>query len=98
MSNNTYEDYDVENEVEEDYLDDDVVIPRPVTEITLYTNSDGSISGTWYTNDDTDSGYVGVEASMEVHYCNRDSMDKCAGKTRQGMCCDVTVTLDGEIV
>lgn len=84
-----------DSEFEYEEYDEPIGIQRPVTIYNLETNIDGTISGTWFTDDNYDTGFQGEIATMEVSYRNRADMDRRAGKSRKGIGCDVEVWLDG---
>lgn len=62
----------------------------------LHTGSDGSISGTAWTNDNLDLGYPSEEADWPVRYADLAGALKSTGGTHRGVNgCHVQVLVDG---
>jgi hypothetical protein len=72
--------------------------PRSETRYDLYSQEDGSITGTAWTNDDEDRGYPTTEARWEVSYNDLAHALKRTGGTHQGIGSFVSVYLDGESI
>lgn len=73
--------------------------PQAYQSYDLFSEADGTISGTTTTNDDRDLGYPNTEASWNVTYRNHAEMLKRTGGSHYG--CSgirVTVYLDGQEV
>jgi hypothetical protein len=70
--------------------------PRAWQRYDAHTNPDGSIRAWCETNDNLDHGHPSEHAAWEFTYRDRASFLRgVGGGSRQGIGCQVTVTLDG---
>ena len=71
---------------------------RSWTRINIRTFEDGSALALYSTNDNLDRRYPTEYAYWEARYPSLEAALKVTGKSRQGMLCDVTVTVNGGVV